>query len=219
MYLINDTYFKDLEIPNIDEANSKSLSSLIRIIDQKCRFVLRNCLPSDQFAELDSFIDPVTGTLGPLAPSKWLNLVNGVSYQNQNGLTNIWKGLIWTEGTYKGSLLAYFCYYHYLLKEYSFLSGVGEVRAEAKNATNVYSSASAVSAWNTFVSMYQGNFSPCGCVGYSGFDYKLIYDYPWYNYTTIANYEISLLQFLVENPQDYPDLKPTIYELQNVWGV
>lgn len=219
MYLIDKTYFQGvLKIPNIDEMNSTALTNLEELIDSEPRLILRNCLPTEQFTNLDSYIDQTTGVLDPSSPQKWLNLVNGIEYTNQYGTQSIWKGLIYSEGKKKQSMLAWITYYYYLAQEVSFLSGVGEVRAEAKNAFCVNSTSRLTTTWNTFLSMYQGNYNPCFC----GLNYELnhIGLYRWDKWNrTISNYEISLLQFLSENPTDYPDLKPVIYQSQNVWGI
>ena len=86
MYIINDTYFQapKREVPNLDEADSRSFAELERIIDEKCRLLLLDFLSVEQFQELDSYL--VDGlfpedaqSLDPLlpdyVPQKWIDLV------------------------------------------------------------------------------------------------------------------------------------------------
>lgn len=198
MYLIDETYF----IQNITVPTSNSLdvvandNTLSQFIDRYARLLLQNALGNTLFLELDAEI--VNGILKEDAPQKFKDLVNGKTYTD-NGKTKIWKGLLFTEGTFKGSVLAHYVYYHWYLFQMSQMSGIGEVKGNSVNSTRVNETSKLVEVWNEFIEMYEGVSELTGL--YSENNGVPFYDY----YSANNNQNVSLLQFLIDNDETYPD--------------
>ena len=220
-YIINDTFFQGaIEVPNIDEANSKSLTDLNRLIDEKCRLFMLNLLGYELFTELDALLVdgmlpavPESPTVDPI-PAKWRNLITGTTYTVTDEPDRTWNGLNVVQGTFRTSLLAYYVYSFWLKQNVSFASGVGEVRAEAKNAYNVNSTQRYTEVWNTFVEMYQGE----NCIGWEWWQYPHVYHVSG-NYQYQNNTPVSLLQFLNDNETDFPNITATRYGIKNQLGL
>lgn len=202
MYLIDESYFiKDLQVPNkgvsLDvQGNDVSLEWYI---DKYARQLLQNALGNVLFDDLNS--DITNGALDAGADQKWKDLVNGKSY-TYHGKTYKWKGLIFTEGAFKGSILAQYTYYHWHKDQLSRMSGMGETKGSAVNSQAVNSTSKSVKSWNDYISMYQGNVSttrPCSVSYANGIPF---YDY--YNASVDSDY-VCLLDFLTHNETDYPD--------------
>lgn len=204
MYIINESYFQSTRlIPNSQELNSTTLTVLEQLIDSKVRLLLKNALGYELFTDLDSNI--TNGVLNELAPDKWLNLVNGCTYDIGSD-TYKWQGLIFNEGTVKQSLLADLVYYYYLENEAYKNTGIGLVTVTSKNSNNVNYGQSLSMSWNNFLIQYQGSF----------YDYRNWYfDFDCFKET---NY-VSLLQFLSDNDTDYPDAPLLTYKLKNEFGI
>lgn len=223
MYIINDIYFQapKREIPNLDESDSKAFSELERIIDEKCRLLLLDFLTVDQFQELDSYLVnglfPDNSQPDPLLPNyvpqKWIDLVKGVVYTS-NDIELKWNGLIYSLGTYNGSLLADYVYHDWLETQVSYMTGVGDAKANPKGAILVNPYQRMVKTWNDFVSAYQGNIYYYSDIwNYGGLFYSI---YPFcYN----NNQEVSLVQFLSDNNEDYPNDNRKLFEVKNQLGL
>ena len=212
MYIINPDYFqKQYTIPNIDEMDSKNATVLEICIDQYVRVCLQNALGFNLWKELDLNIKD--GVLDSGAPQKWLDLVNGKTY-TKDGKTFTWKGLIYTEGIYKGSLLVPFVYYQFLKENVSLLTGTGEKVLDASNAIGVNSTQRMVMSWNDFVNKYQGQ-----CFNYSVNRYYhdgvLVEDY----FTGNDSEQVNLIQYLEDNQEDYIDAHKKLYKVQNQLGL
>ena len=219
MYIINDTYFQapKREIPNLDEADSKTFAELELLIDEKCRLLLLGFLTSEQVTELESYlVDGILPEDTSGIPQKWIDLVNGKNY-TANGVELRWTGLIWTKGTYKGSLLADFVYYYFLESQASYMTGVGDAKGNPKGATMVNPTQRLVTIWNEFVKQYQMDTTNI-CHPFL-IDYG--YSYNLGNFRPIGSYfgEVSLLQFLSDNDTDYPNPNRTFYEVKNQLGL
>lgn len=212
MYIIDETYFiKELRIPNTSEIDvSGSDAPFVMWIDQYARLCLQDALGSDLFIDFDS--DVTAGVLDAGAEQRWKNLVNGVDYTYQ-GKDYSWKGLIFTEGTFKGSVLAYFVYCHWLEYQLSQQTGLGESRGEAVNSMSANSTHRYVTTWNTFVKMYQGRTTATSTLTY-------VKGVPFYDYfgDNPTGY-VSLIDFLKHNETDYPDAALKEYNYQNTFGL
>lgn len=220
MYLIDETYFqRDLSIPNINETGTKVYKELEEFIDEKLRLLVRDFLSIDLVQDLEnSLVNGLLPKNDPLIPIKWTNLVYGCEYQ-RDGKTLKWNGLCVELGTSKSSLLADYVYCAYLEYKNSILYGVGEIKGDAKVATSVNSTQRLVTIWNTFVEKYQSDghgslFYPYGRWENINYCYPVIIDYRHHNYSGV-----SLLQFLTDNPTDYPDVKPKFFNLKNSLGL
>lgn len=223
MYIIDDTYFKSLnrEIPNLDEADSRSFAELERIIDEKCRLLLLNFLTVEQFQEFDSYLvnglfpedaqpDPL---LPDYVPQKWIDLVNGVTYQ-ANNFTLKWNGLIYSLGISKQSLLADYVYSFWLESQVSYMTGVGDAKGQPKGAVLVNPTQRYVNTWNDFVKHYQG---VCLAEVFNWFEYGSYYDlFPQYYY---SNNQVSLMQFLSDKNEIYPNDNRKFFQVKNQLGL
>ena len=213
MYLIDASYFiREIHIPNVNESNNGSGENLDYFIDEKVRLLLSTkALGGTLFTAFNGYI--VDGELPNTAPQKWKDLVNGKTY-TKNDKSYIWEGLLQTKGTFKKSLLAYYTYYYWLMDNVSLMSGLGEVRGEAKNAIGVNSTQRLVAIWNEFVKMYQGENTCFNGVKYV-YNGVPIEDY----YNQNSGSYVSLLQFLKDNEADYPDAQLEMFEFQNQLGL
>ena len=201
MYIIDETFFiKELYVPNLNEMDSDTLTTLETSVDRYVRQFLRDALGNVLFTELDSYI--TDGVLDAGAPQKWLDLVNGV---------DDWKGLKFEEGTYKGSILAKYVYYYWLKDAVSNMTGTGEKVITATDALAVNSTQRLTNVWNDFVEDNQGVFNPDRCY-YGYLDY-----YSNWNCNNDVNY--SLIRFLSDKSEDYPDANKKVYEIKNQLGI
>lgn len=215
MYLIDETYFiKDLIIPTTGGLDVPNLENPFEIwIDKYARLLLQNALGNVLFNELDSQIKD--GNLNTDADQKWKDLVNGTSY-TYGGKSYHWKGLIFTEGTFKGSILAHYVYYHWHVEQLSRMSGMGEVKGNAVNATNVNSTSRTVKIWNEYIEMYQGHLER------SEYRFSYVRGIPFHDYYGQENSDyVSLIRFLSHNNNDYPNAlkKIEIEGYQNTMGL
>jgi len=199
MYIIDQTYFiKELNVPNINEMDSDTLVSLEIDIDKYVRLLLHSALGYDLFKDLDDNI--TDGELNSGADQKWKDLVNGVEYL-KDGKTYRWRGLIFTEGNYKGSLLAKYVFYYWLKDSVSLLTGTGEKQITATNAIAVNSTQRLTAVWNDFVNDYQGN----------------ICSHVWPELSKVGY--VDLIQFLKDKSEDYQDAALSLYQTTNSLGL
>jgi len=222
MYIIDDTYFQSpkREVPNLGEADSKSFAELQLLIDEKCRLLLLNFLTVEQFQELDSYLvnglfpevyqpDPL---LPDYVPQKWIDLVKGCAYE-VNDVPLKWNGLTYLLGTSKQSLLADYVYSFWLESQVSYMTGVGDAKGNPKGAVLVNPTQRIVTVWNEFVFQYQDCLS-----SYRGCQYGNYYrpgGYWIYN----NNKEVSLIQFLSDNNEIYPNDNRKFFEIKNQLGL
>lgn len=215
MYIIDESYFTDkIRIPNQSEIDvTGSNESFDRWIDREARLCLQGALGSVLFADFDSNV--VNGVYQP-GVAKWDRLVNGHTY-TKNSKTFKWKGLVFTEGLYKGSLLAFFTYCKWLEFQLSYQSGIGEVRGNAANSMSANSTHRYVALWNSFMEMYQGQYEVTNTLPYSYSYYKGV---PFFDY--FGEYDdtfVSLLKFLKDNSDDYPEPDLKEYYYANTLGI
>lgn len=212
MYIIDQTYFtRDLSIPNINEVQTEAFETLEYFVDEYVRQLLRDALGIEIFNILDTYvIDGAFDSTG--APQYIIDLVEGKEYV-KSGVTYKWSGLISTQGVFKKSLLANYVYYQWLKNSFSTQSGVGEVTLNPQNANLVNPTQKLVTAWNSFVTMYQN----ANCV-YPNVYYKgstQVIDWLGYN----VNTEVSLIEYLNDNDSDFSTATLRVYEYQNQLGI
>ena len=212
MYLINATHFtKEYHIPNVGEINSGASSELEAYIDSEVRLFLQNVLGLELFTDLDANI--TNGILSNTAPDKWKNLVNGIAYE-KDGKEYRWRGLTYTEGTFKNSLLTPYVYYFWLQNQISSMSGVGEVKVSAKNAVSVNSNQRLVKCWNDFVNQVNGG---CGS-SVRRYFHRGVMVTDWFGSERSSSY-VDLATFLRDNQTDYPNAPFRFYEYKNQFGL
>jgi len=213
MYLIDASYFnREIAIPNVNELQGNSATELTEFIDGKVRLLLQEVLGYDLFTDLNS--DITNGVLKTDAEQKWKDLVNGKTYI-KNGKNYRWKGLLFTEGTFKSSLLADYVYYFWLESKLTDMTGVGEVMQVSKNAVSVNSTQRLTNTWNRFVNSVNGGES----YGRRGIMYWNV-GVPIYDYSHAdKSYYVDLFTFLKDNQTNYPDAPFTCFEYKNQFGL
>jgi hypothetical protein len=213
MYLIDASYFnREIAIPNVNELQGNSATELTEFIDGKVRLLLQEVLGYDLFTDLNS--DITNGVLKTDAEQKWKDLVNGKTYI-KNGKNYRWKGLLFTEGTFKSSLLADYVYYFWLESKLTDMTGVGEVMQVSKNAVSVNSTQRLTNTWNRFVNSVNGGES----YGRRGIMYWHV-GVPIYDYSHAdKSYYVDLFTFLKDNQTNYPDAPFTCFEYKNQFGL
>jgi len=214
MYIINETYFQapKREIPNLNESDSKSFAELAMLIDEKCRLFMYYFLTPDEVVDFNSYlVDGIFPTVTTGIPQKWIDLVNGTTYTS-NDVDLVWGGLIQEIGTAKNSLLADFVYYHWLVDNVSYMTGVGDSKGNPKGANLVNPTQRVVNVWNEFVYEYQRDvLSSCNDPEY-GF-------YRYYDCDIRLNPKVSLIQFLSDNKTDYTSENRQFFEVKNQLGI
>jgi len=209
MYLIDKTYFlKSISVPNTEEPTSDASTELDMSIDRYARQFLQMSLGNVLFADLDSYI--IDGELDALAPQKWLDLVDGVSY-TKDGVDYVWQGLKYDLGLYKVSILAYYTYVNHYQNTVN--STLGQVGIDPKNGMIVNPTEHLVSVWNEFVEMYQG--ANCSNSVTSYHNGVLFTDY----YQFKENGYVSYLQFLEDNKDVYEGFKANVINFKNSLGI
>lgn len=216
MYIIDETYFiKDLQVPNLSEMDSDNLAELETYIDKYVPELLQNLLGYDLFELLNSNLEPNRVDVKPTAPQKIKDLVNGKVYQ-VDGKNKKWKGLVYEEGLYKGSLLAKFVFYFWLMEKSSLVTTTGEKLIDSQNAINVNSTQRLVGVWNDFLKDYQGNKT----VNYRR---NTVFVSNFQNHACGSNYIqsdfVSLLQFLSDHKTDFPIDNLFLLKPQNQLGL
>jgi hypothetical protein len=213
MYIIDETYFiQDISVPQTDNLDVVgSDNTLTQFIDKYARLLLKNALGITLFNLFDGSL--TDGVLNDDADQKWKDLVNGKIYSH-NGVTKVWKGLKFTEGIFKGSVLAHYTYYHWYLWQMSQITSLGEVKGKSVNASSVNENTKLVQIWNEFLQMYLGNSETVGT-------YSVVNGVPFYDYFSANNNEdVSLLQFIKDNDTDYPDAQLRLEQgFQNQLGL
>lgn len=224
-FIIDYTFFqRELEVPNVDEINSKSLTTLNQFIDEKCSLFMLNALGPVVFNQLKSLL--VNGLLPEaISPNaelqKYWRLVNGTTY-DKDGVTFIWDGLRVVKGSYKTSVLAYYTYYYWLRNEVTYMSGVGEVKGNAKGAIMANSNRRLTETWNKMVSLNQGSY-------YQGSEQELynIYDLGaldgWLNGLNRLHCcdkdSITLIKYLTDHSLEFTNEYPKTYAIKNQLGL
>jgi hypothetical protein len=209
MYLIDKTYFlKSISVPNTEEPTGDASTELDMSIDRYARQFLQVSLGNVLFTDLDSYI--INGELDVLAPQKWLDLVNGVSY-TKDGVDYVWQGLKYELGLYKVSILAYYTYVNHYQNTVN--STLGQVGIDPKNGMVVNPTEHLISVWNEFVEMYQG--ANCSNSVTSYYNGVLFTDY----YQFKENGYVSYLQFLEDNKDVYEDFKANVINFKNSLGI
>lgn len=217
MYIINDTYFQSpkREIPNLDEADSKTFVDLERLIDEECRLFMYNFLTVDEVTEFESYlVNGIFPTVTTGIPQKWIDLVNGTTY-TINGVDLVWNGLIYSLGTSKQSLLADYVYYIWLETQASYMTGVGDAKGNPKGANLVNPTQRIVNVWNEFLKQYQSNI-----FGFCSYNYGIFNDYSyWTSIKSMQLNQVSLIQFLSDNQTVYTSNNRTFFEVKNQLGL
>lgn len=155
--IIDTSYFQSKEVfipnaiaqPSIGSNSPTAISDLQNEIDAREYDLLLSFLGAEQTTELFEQFE-ADGTWKVDALQKWKDLVDG---------KEDWRGLRYTIGNRKVSLIAFYVFFYYLKSDYSHYSTTGINSSNAENATNHLPNDKQTTAWNTFVQMFQGNNS------------------------------------------------------------
>ena len=194
--IINTQYFqsKELYIPNavsqpsIGSNSPSNVSQLDSEIESIEYSLMLDVLGYEQYAELRAQFQE-TGEWVATPVQKWVDLVDG----KEN-----WRGLRYTIGNKKVSLIAYYVFFYYLGTDYQSYTTTGMQIANAENSTRNDPSIKQISIWNKFIAMYIGN----GRNGKSIISNNWNGEYITFNSQDIGN-DISLYQFLAKNSDIY----------------
>jgi hypothetical protein len=194
--IINVQYFqsKELYIPNsvsqpsigsVSPSASTQLTEEIESIEQS---LLLDILGYEQLQELNAQFEP-NGDWKVDALPKWVDLVDG---------KDDWKGLRYTIGTKKISLIAYYVFFYYLGMDFQTYSTTGMQIPQAENSLTNDPSVKQVSVWNKFVRMYVGN----GMYDNGDVSSNWNGEYISFGDTRVGN-EVTLYKFLTNNRDIY----------------
>ena len=198
MYIIDSTYFQeDRLIPNVGVGAGKI--NIDRLIESEVHSLLESVLGYVAYKNLVENLDE-NGNIKTDTLQKWKDLINGKEYERNDKLY-YFKGLKYTLGTSKNSLLAYYVFYKWIKQNISQNSGVGgEVVLTTKNAVNVGLTAKLVDTWNKFWTMLgEGYFHKGIHYTHKGVP---IHDY----YGSRRDSNVSLFQYLRDNHEEYGEL-------------
>lgn len=209
MYLIDTSYFvREYSIPNINELQSETATNFGYYIDDKVRLFLQQTLGYANFNDLDGNI--TDGVLGGGAPQKWLDLVNGTEY-TKGGKTLKWNGLLYTNGTFKKSLLTPYVFHEWLRENAT--TNTGQV-IDTANMQRLSLTPRLTDVWNAFVYQYQKdrrNYLPKvkqeGNAKYIDFLFE-----------SNDNY-VSMLRFLQDNSDSYDPITYKLFPIVNNFGL
>ena len=194
--IINAQYFqtKELYIPN--SVAQPSIGSLIptaatqleQEIESIEQSLLLDVLGYEQLKELnEQFQENGDWVEDPI--QKWVDLVDG---------KDDWKGLRYTVGTKKVSLIAYYVFFYYLGMDFQTYSTTGMQIPKAENSILNDPSIKQISVWNKFVRMYVGTGM------YDNGEVKSDWNGDYISFGNLNNgNEVSLFKYMSNNKDLY----------------
>jgi hypothetical protein len=194
--IINAQYFqtKELYIPNsvaqpsIGSVSPSAVTQLNEEIESIEQSLLLDILGYEQLQELNAQFEP-NGDWIANPVQKWVDLVDG---------KDDWKGLRYTIGTKKISLIAYYVFFYYLGMDFQTYSTTGMQIPMAENSQTNNPSVKQVSVWNKFIRMYVGR----GMYDNGDVSSNWNGDYISFGDTMIGN-EVTLYRYLTNNRDIY----------------
>ena len=194
--IIDSTYFigKETYIPNavlqpsIGSNNISAASELLQEIEDKESELMLDVLGFSQATELYNQFEP-DGSWKVTALAKWVDLVDG---------KDNWRGLRYTIGGKKVSLIAYYVFFYYLANAYHTYTTTGMQIAKSENAVTQDPSIKQVSIWNKFIKMYVGSLMINQVQFTSNWNGTAMS----FNGINLSN-EVSLYEFLLNNKDVY----------------
>jgi hypothetical protein len=194
--IINAQYFqtKELYIPNsvaqpsIGSVSPTATTQLDEEIGSIEQSLLLDILGYEQLQELNAQFE-TNGDWKVGALQKWKDLVDG---------KDDWKGLRYTIGTKKISLIAYYVFFYYLGMDFQTYSTTGMQIPQAENSIMNAPGIKQVSVWNKFILMYVGR----GMNDNGDVSYNWNGTFISFGNTNIGN-EVTLYQYLSTNNSVY----------------
>jgi hypothetical protein len=205
MYLIDKTYFRNkLQIDGLYESNTGIETKLNDYISIYVTDFLQKLLGVD-FEELKANI--TDGALNDDAPQKWLDLVNGKTYQ-KNGKDYIWKGLIYQSGSVKLSILTNVVYCNLI---HDLVTGNGQISIDVKSSKMLVPRKNFIEVWNEISEQLNQSYWNEPTISY-----RNSVKFTDYFGNKTDNGYVTLADFLIDFEIDYPNFNVCLgYETQN----
>jgi len=216
---IDNTYFNgELTIPNSQSYPNSTIDgnkvSLSQFIEEYEVELMTYALGYDLYSEFVEVFEN-NGDLKPGVDQKWVDFVNGKEY-TIDGKKYKWKGLRYSEGTMKKSLIADYVYCKFLENYQVTLAGTGMQSESSKNSYKASAIPKIVSTWNGFMNKYQGE--------QGGIYPKIVsttygssVGIDWMTNRT-AGY-VSMYQYLMDMEEDFPNLEMGLFSAKNSFGL
>ncbi|CAB4136356.1 hypothetical protein UFOVP299_59 [uncultured Caudovirales phage] len=210
--IINAQYFqtKELYIPNsvaqpsIGSVLPSATAQLNEEIESIEQSLLLDILGYEQLQELMAQFDE-DGNWVEDPIQKWVDLVDGV---------DDWKGLRYTIGTKKISLIAYYVFFYYLGTDFQTYSTTGMQIPRAENSLYNNPSVKQTTVWNKFIRMYIGDVR----YGLPVLENNWNGDFLNFSGKVIGN-EVSLYDYLMKNRDLYDTTYFTVKTHINYMGL
>ena len=210
--IINAQYFqtKELYIPNsvaqpsIGSVLPSATAQLNEEIESIEQSLLLDILGYEQLQELMAQFDE-DGEWVEDPIQKWVDLVDGI---------DDWKGLRYTIGTKKISLIAYYVFFYYLGTDFQTYSTTGMQIPRAENSLYNNPSVKQTTVWNKFIRMYIGDVR----YGLPVLENNWNGDFLNFSGKVIGN-EVSLYDYLMKNRDLYDTTYFTVKSHINYMGL
>ena len=210
--IINAQYFqtKELYIPNsvaqpsIGSVLPSATAQLNEEIESIEQSLLLDILGYEQLQELMAQFDE-DGEWVEFPIQKWVDLVDGA---------DDWKGLRYTIGTKKISLIAYYVFFYYLGTDFQTYSTTGMQIPRAENSLYNNPSVKQTTVWNKFIRMYIGDVR----YGLPVLENNWNGDFLNFSGKVIGN-EVSLYDYLMKNRDLYDTTYFTVKTHINYMGL
>lgn len=210
--IINAQYFqtKELYIPNsvaqpsIGSVLPSATAQLNEEIESIEQSLLLDILGYEQLQELMAQFDE-DGNWIATPVQKWVDLVDG---------KEDWKGLRYTIGTKKISLIAYYVFFYYLGTDFQTYSTTGMQIPRAENSLYNNPSVKQTTVWNKFIRMYIGDVR----YGLPVLENNWNGDFLNFSGKVIGN-EVSLYDYLMKNRDLYDTTYFTVKSHINYMGL
>ena len=223
MFLEDVTYFVGaINVPNksgyVNSTRVGNATGLQEAIDEHEKSLMLGALGPTTYDEFVAIFE-TNGTLKAGIDAKWTKLVNGETY-TVDGNSYKWRGLRYTEGTIKKSLIADYVYCKFSENNIIHLGGVGMQTLDANNATGHNAIPKITNIWNGFIKKYQGDMSSDNNGGPASFisGYGSTSGVDWANVSN-RDYDVSLYQYLLDKNSDFPDVEFKLHSLMNSFGI
>lgn len=210
--IINAQYFqtKELYIPNsvaqptIGSASPSAIVQLNEEIESIEQSLLLDILGYEQLQELNAQFDS-NGDWVEDPIQKWVDLVDG---------KEDWKGLRYSIGTKKISLIAYYVFFYYLGTDFQTYSTTGMQIPRAENSKYNDPSIKQTTVWNKFIKMYIGD------VRYGLPSVENNWNGSFLNFSgKVIGNEVSLYDYLMKNSDVYDTKYFTVKKHINYIGL
>jgi hypothetical protein len=210
--IINAQYFqtKELYIPNsvaqpsIGSVLPSATAQLNEEIESIEQSLLLDILGYEQLQELMAQFEENGDWVEDPNP-KWVDLVDGV---------DDWKGLRYTIGTKKISLIAYYVFFYYLGIDFQTYSTTGMQIPRTENSLYNNPSVKQTTVWNKFIRMYIGDVR----YGLPVLENNWNGDFLNFSGKVIGN-EVSLYDYLMKNRDLYDTTYFTVKSHINYMGL